>query len=226
MQIARYPKDDLSYRKDYWYRDYFHGLGKEPDKEDSAAKAASKPITQPHLSCVYASSTSKLLKVAFSVPIWKTLVNAAGEPDLNEKGQPRREVIGVLAMSVNLKDFTVLDKSMSGDSQVMLIDLRDDWVEPTKDRGLVLHHPEMDEGKFVRLDKELLAKIDAANPLGAEDFDGEEHFLTGYFDPVDGESGKKYWGVFEPVRYAIDQGEGENTDRFGWIVLVQQPTDE
>jgi serine/threonine protein kinase/class 3 adenylate cyclase len=226
VQIARWPKDDGSYKKDYWYRDYFHGTGKEPDKNDPVAKAAAKPITEPHLSCVYSSSTSKLLKVAFSVPIWKPVVDAEGEPELDENEKPRREVIGVLAMSVNLKDFTVLDKSMSGGSQVVLIDLRDDWVEPTKDRGLVLHHPEMDEGNFVRLDKELLGKIDAANPLEAEDFDGEEHFLTGYFDPVDGENGKKYWGVFEPVRYAIDQGEGENTDRFGWIVLVQQPMGE
>lgn len=226
VQIARWPKDDGSYKKDYWYRDYFHGKGKEPDRNDPVAKAATKPITEPHLSCVYSSSTSKLLKVAFSVPIWKPIVDAEGEPELNENGKPRREVIGVLAMSVNLKDFTVLDKSMSGGSQVMLIDLRDDWVAPTKDRGLVLHHPEMDEGNFVRLDKELLEKIDAANPWKAEDFDGEKHFLTDYFDPVDGASGKKYWGVFEPVRYEIDQGAGDNTDRFGWIVLVQQPMDE
>ena len=226
VQIARYPKDDGSYRKEYWHRDYFHGQGKEPDKNDPAAKAATKPISAPHLSCVYASSTSKLLKVAFSVPIWKNVVNAAGEQELDEKGQPRREVIGVLAMSVNLKDFTVLDKSMSGDSQVMLIDLRDDWVSPTKDRGLVLHHPEMKEGNFVRLNKELLAQIDAAQPRVAEDFDGAEHFLTGYSDPVNGDNGKKYWGVFEPVRYAIDKGAEGDNDRFGWIVLVQKPMDE
>jgi hypothetical protein len=133
-----------------------------------------------------------------------------------------REVIGVLAMTANLRDFTVLDKSMAGGSQVMLIDLRNDWVEPTKDRGLVLHHPQMEDGEFVRLDKELLAKIDAAKPLEATDFDGEEYFLTGYSDPVDGEGGKKYWGVFEPVRYAIDQGANGGKDRFGWIVLVQK----
>mgnify|MGYP002682771823 CR=1 FL=1 len=168
-----------------------------------------------------------------SVPIWKTVADesepelkGSGTPKLDEKGQPLREVIGVLAMSVNLKDFTVLDKKLAGGSQVMLIDLRDDWIDPTKDRGLVLHHPRMEEGKFVRLDKELLGKIDAANPLGAENFDGEEHFLTGYLDPVDGEKGQKYWGVFEPVRYAIDQGSEADGDRFGWIVLVQKPMDE
>src|SRR5690242_7295658 len=103
-----------------------------------------------------------------------------------------REVIGVLAMTANLKDFTVLEKSMAGGNQVMLIDLRDDWVGPTKDRGLVLHHPRMEDGEFVRLDKELLGTIDAAKPLEASVFNGESHFLTGYPDPVDGDNGKKY----------------------------------
>lgn len=229
-QVARSPQDELSYRKSYWYRDYFHGLGKEPDKNDPAAQAEIKPITRPHLSCVYSSTTSGLLKVAFSVPIWSTPVepsdseatSTAGKTPA-EKQAPKPQVIGVLAMSVNLKDFTVLDKKLAGGSQVMLIDLRDDWVAPTKDRGLVLHHPRMEEGKFVRLDDELMEQIDAADPTHAEKFDGEEHFLTGYRDPVDGEKGKKYWGVFEPVRYAIDQKEGSDDDRFGWIVLVQKP---
>jgi serine/threonine protein kinase/class 3 adenylate cyclase len=222
VQVARSPWDKDSYRKDYWYRDYFHGGGREPAKDDLESKAAIKPITAPHLSCVYASSTSKKLKVAFSVPIWKPMLDADGKPKIDDKGQPVREVIGVLAMTANLQDFTVLDKSMAGGSQVMLIDLRDDWVEPTKDRGLVLHYPQMEDGEFVRLDKELLAKIDAAKPLEAEDFDGEQHFLTNYFDPVKGEQGPKYWGVFEPVRYAIDQGADGDNDRFGWIVLVQK----
>jgi serine/threonine protein kinase/class 3 adenylate cyclase len=226
VQVARSPWDKGSYRNEYWYRDYFHGDGKEPSKDDLAAKAAIKPITEPHLSCVYSSSTSKLLKVAFSVPIWKPILDAEGKPKLDDKGQPMRDVIGVLAMTANLRDFTVLDESMAGGNQVMLIDLRDDWVEPTKDRGLVLHHPRMKDGEFVRLDKELLGKIDAANPLKSQDFDGEEHFLTGYSDPVDGENGQKYWGVFEPVRYAIDQGAEGDNDRSGWIVLVQKPMDE
>jgi hypothetical protein len=160
------------------------------------------------------------------VPIWKPILEADGKPKLDDKGQPMREVIGVLAMTANLKDFTVLDKSMAGGNQVMLIDLRDDWVAPTKDRGLVLHHPRMEDGELFRLDEELLGKIDAAQPLEAQDFNGEDHFLTDYSDPVDGDNGKKYWGVFEPVRYAIDQGAEGDNDRFGWIVLVQKPMDE
>ncbi|MBA3482335.1 MAG: protein kinase, partial [Pirellulales bacterium] len=195
-QIARSPQDADSYLKYYWYRDYFHGQGKDLDKNDLALKATIKPYDRNHLSCVYSSTTSGLLKVAFSVPIRRATPAASGQ---EEKG----EVIGILAMSMNVHDFTVLEKGMAGGSEVVLIDLRNDWVQGEQGRGLILHHPRQEDGKFARVNAELLAAIDKANPLNRENFHGEEFFQAGYQDPLSLDPEQKYWGVFEPVRYAI-----------------------
>ncbi|MBA3481097.1 MAG: protein kinase [Pirellulales bacterium] len=215
-QIARSPQDSGSYLKDYWYRDYFHGLGKDLDKTDPSLMDTVKPIERNHLSCVYPSTTSKLLKVAFSVPIWRETPAVNGE-------EANREVIGVLAMSMNVHDFTVLEKGIAGGSEVVLIDLRNDWVEGEPSRGLILHHPRQEEGEFARVNADLLKAVDAANPLNQEEFHGENFFQVGYQDPLSLDPEQKYWGVFEPVRYAINGTDEDEKDRFGWIVLVQKP---
>jgi hypothetical protein len=217
VQVARSPKDDDSYLKDYWYRDYFHGEGRDLDKQDQELKRQTKPIERKHLSAVYSSSTSHLLKVAFSVPIWK-------ETPAVDGGKATRKVIGVLAMSMNVNDFTVLDKSLSGGNEVVLIDLRNDYVEGVPKRGLILHHPRLEKDKPSRVGQEFLARIDEAQPLTRPNFDGKDFFQSGYRDPIAGEKGPKYWGVFEPVRYKIGNREEEGaSDRFGWLVLVQTP---
>jgi hypothetical protein len=217
VQVARSPQDPDSFRKDYWYRDYFHGEGQDLDKEDLQLKAAAKPIQHKHLSAVYPSSTSHLLKVAFSVPIRKETPGPAG-------GKGTSEVIGVLAMSMNVNDFTVLDKTLAGGNEVVLIDLRNDSVEGVPKRGLILHHPRLEKDKPSRVTPDFLARIDEAQPLTRPNFDGRDFFQSGYRDPIAGEKGPKYWGVFEPVRYRIGNREEEGaSDRFGWLVLVQKP---
>jgi serine/threonine protein kinase/class 3 adenylate cyclase len=216
-QIARTPQDPASFMKPYWYRDYFHGLGQDRDKSSEADRDATRPIENEHLSSVYYSTATKVLKVAFSVPIRDA---AAAGPD----GQPG-PVIGVLAMSINLQDFDVLDPAQAAGSEVLLIDLRSDWIDG-ENHGLVLHHPRLAKGELARVDGELLEKIDAAKPLTRAGFDGAEHFLVGYADPLkkDQNPNQKYWGAFEPVRYEIlsVETDDEETERFGWIVLVQR----
>ncbi|HYO23578.1 MAG TPA: protein kinase, partial [Lacipirellulaceae bacterium] len=73
VQVARSPKD-TSVGQSYRHRDYFHGLRTrdyDPENaDDQLALADVKPIEHNNLSLVYRSSTSGLLKVAFSVPIW------------------------------------------------------------------------------------------------------------------------------------------------------------
>jgi serine/threonine protein kinase len=220
-QIARSPQDEDSFLKDYWYRDYFHGQGKDLDKSDESLRGAIRPIDHNNLSCVYQSTTTKLLKVAFSVPISREEPRPDGTAG-------EREVIGVLAMSTNVHEFTVLEKGMAGGNEVVLIDLRNDWVDGQPRQGLILHHPRLEKGKLARVDDDLLAQIEAAAPLKAPDFHGEEHFQSGYRDPLAVNPQQRYWGVFEPVRYTIDEsGEGgESTERFGWLVLVQKPVAE
>jgi serine/threonine protein kinase/class 3 adenylate cyclase len=220
-QIARSPQDPDSFLKDYWYRDYFHGQGKDLDKTDESLRSAIKPNDRIHLSSVYRSTTSGLLKVAFSVPIRREESRPDGTPG-------PLEVIGVLAMSTNVHEFTVLEKGMAGGSEVVLIDLRNDWVEGEPKRGLILHHPRLEKGRLARVDAELLKKIDAAEPLKRADFNGDDFFQVGYRDPLSVKPDQKYWGVFEPVRYAINKpAEGEEqSERFGWLVLVQKPMAE
>ena len=216
IQIARDPQDESSYLKDYRNRDYFHGLCRPLV---DAEKTTVRPIEHSHISTVYTSTATGALKIAFSTP-----VRDAGSSATAGAAAGTGDVIGVLAMSVNVHEFNVLEKGESGGSQVVLIDLREDWING-KNRGLVLHHPKVVEGDLERVDAALLKKIDAAAPLTAANFDGEEHFLIGYTDPRDGDTGELYWGAFEPVRYSIHavESDEEPTDRFGWIVLMQRP---
>jgi serine/threonine protein kinase/class 3 adenylate cyclase len=220
-QVARTPQDDSSYLQPYWYRDYFHGNLKDLDKKSEGERLATKPIENEHLSSVYYSTATKRLKVAFSVPIRDDGVGETGQP-VGEAGK----VIGVLALSINLNDFDVLDPEQAAGSDVLLIDLRNDWVSG-ESHGLILHHPRLDKGELARVDGDLMKKIDAADPLKSPEFDGAKHFLIGYADPLkrDKDSGEKYWGVFEPIRYEMRTSESDDadTERFGWVVLVQKP---
>jgi serine/threonine protein kinase/class 3 adenylate cyclase len=220
VQVARSPEDLGSYLHEFWYRDYFHGHGQDLDKKDASLKSQTKPLPHKHLSAVYQSSTSGLLKVAFSVPIWRESAAVEGE-------KTTRESIGVLAMSMNVNDFTVLDKDLAGGNEVVLIDLRDDWVEGEAKRGLILHHPRLEKDEPTRIDPELLKGIDEADPLNRPNFDGKNFFQTGYKDPLAVNPGQRFYGAFEPVRYKIhDRDEEGANDRFGWIVLVQKPEED
>jgi serine/threonine protein kinase len=214
-QVARSPQDPASYLKSYRHRDYFHGLGEDRDPADAAALAAVTPIEHHHLSSIYRSTATGLMKIAFSVPVrdFPAGAGSAATPG---------EVIGVLAMSVNVHEFTVLDQSQAGGSEVVLIDLRKDWIDG-ENRGLILHHPKLAKGKLARADQALLAKIDAAKPLAATP-QGEDNFLVGYRDPIDPADGQTYLGAIEPVRYELHSRESDEatTERFGWIVLVQR----
>jgi serine/threonine protein kinase/class 3 adenylate cyclase len=224
-QIARTPKDSASYMKPYWFRDYFHGAGKDRDETDESVRAETRPIEDNHLSSVYYSTTTKLLKVAFSVPIRgdRSGAAAAASATAAAAGDGDGKVIGVLAMSINLQDFTVLDPEQAAGSEVLLVDLRPDWIKG-ENHGLVLHGPRLAAGQLARIDGELLAQIDRARPLSDPEFNGADHFLAGYDDPLTADDGQKYWGAFEPVRYQISTHEGEGRgERFGWVVLVQRP---
>jgi hypothetical protein len=238
IQVARSPFSKTSVGECLRYRDYFHGLPEYIDPDDKARLETLTPITRNNVSHVYRSSTTKLLKVAFSVPIWagsgpkpaESTEPAAAPPPTDAAAPPRAEPIGVLAMSVNVHDFKVLDKELAGGSDVVLIDLRSDWIEekngkPVEGHGLILHHPNLEPGELARVDATLLDEIYAARPLTDPDFNGAKHFLAGYSDPLAKEADSKYWGAFEPVRFNVDRDDSaaQPTDRVGWVVLVQKP---
>jgi serine/threonine protein kinase/class 3 adenylate cyclase len=229
-QVARSPVSD-SVGQRYHTRDYFHGLGRSLKASDPEPR----PISRPHLSTVYQSDTSSKYKVAFSVPIFdlpspttsKAERAAPGEsaPGLSEPDDP--QVIGVLAMSVNLADFEVLDPEQQGGNEVVLVDLRPDELDGKLQAGLILHHPKQERGERMRIDGELLDAILAARPF-SKDFRREQTFISGYVDPFD--PGKLYWGAFQPVALSaleaqdVDAGSGDEIPaERGWIVIVQRP---
>ncbi len=207
VQVARAP-ESVSVGKNFAFRDYFHGQGANlPEGSENV-----EPITGSNLSAVYVSTTSSQLKVAFSVPVW------------NGKRGDDRAVVGVLAMSVDLGDFRVLDQGeLRGDKEVLLVDLRDVRIEGTNRRGLILHHHQLDRlgtpKDPPRLSDELLKRVDDLLNEGGPRGEYREQVLQNYADPL-GRSSTRYIGAIEPVVVTGRDGETVPTE---WIVLVQQP---
>jgi serine/threonine protein kinase/class 3 adenylate cyclase/type II secretory pathway pseudopilin PulG len=204
VQVARSPRSDASRGENYSHRDYFHGRGANPPPLGSEAA----PITGPHLSAVYRSTSSSRLKVAFSIPIE------------NGRSGAQRKIIGVLAMAVDLGEFNVLEKQLPAGQEVVLIDLRESNVDDQLRRGLVLHHQR--ESVYRRdqpppwIDSGLLERIDARL---ADVRAGEGAMLLNYRDEALTD-GRLYWGALRPVVDERLEGQVHDTR---WLVLVQEP---
>jgi hypothetical protein len=203
-QVARSPRSETT-GESFAHRDYFHGRG-----ADLAADTKDlRPISEPHLSAVYRSKSTGHLKVAFSVPIE------------NGKRGKAREVVGVLAMSVDLGDFSVLEKELPDGHEVVLIDLREATLDGQTRRGLILHHQSDEsyrEGEAPPwVSGELMGQIEKV--LAAENAKSESsEMLPPYRDDAL-TNGRLYWGSIQPV---IDRGPDGTLD-FRWLVLVQEP---
>ncbi|MEM8865317.1 MAG: protein kinase [Planctomycetota bacterium] len=211
-QIAR-ADPSSSIGKSYATRDYFHGLGREIDESETI-----EPITQPHQSAVYRSTTNKELKVAFSAPVW----SVAGDDE-------QRKVIGVLGMSVELGKFGVFEdvEQLPKSVEVVLVDLRADQLgessangEP-RQRGVLLHHPELaeyeDPENPFRLPKQLLNKVENARQKRSGSL--QNPIIEGYDDLLNRPGRGPYIGAFEPV--VVSNGaEGQRDTR--WLVIVQE----
>jgi serine/threonine protein kinase/class 3 adenylate cyclase len=205
-QVARSPSSPDSIGENYAHRDYFHGQGATFDP----ATGGFQRIAEPHLSAVYRSTSTEKLKVAFSVPIENGL-----------KGR-QRKVVGVLAMSVDLGEFNVLEKELPPGHEVVLIDLRESEIDGKTRRGLVLHHqadvayregeppPWISTELLERIEK-LLAGVDPAASSGAMLIDYRDDALT---------ANKPYWGA---LRQVIDRRADEPPRDTKWLVLVQEP---
>ena len=208
VQVARSPRSEASRGENYAHRDYFHGQGVDlsPETKDL------KPIQEPHLSAVYRSTSTGHLKVAFSVPI------------SNGKKGKDREIVGVLAMSVDLGEFNVLQKDLPKGLEVVLIDLRPATIDGQTRRGLVLHHQRDEEAyregqpppwisvaTLAEIEKHVhAAGIDPAdNAVMLDDF--EDEALTG---------GRHYMGAIQPV---VGRSSEEPSRDVEWTVLVEEP---
>ena len=209
VQVARSPQSETSRGENFAQRDYFNGMGPNVTADPKDLK----PITGPHLSSVYRSTSTKHLKVAFSVPIENGLKGKA------------RGVVGVLAMAVDLGEFNVLKNGLPPGLEVVLIDLRDAKIDGLTRRGLILHHaadtpyPEDEQPPWVGSD--LLARIDKL--LSSDDAEPPDNgiMLDDYRDEAL-TKGKPFWGALEPV---IEQRADEPNRNYKWLVLVQEPLD-
>jgi hypothetical protein len=207
VQVARSPRSDKSAGENFAHRDYFHGQGKELLEGTTGLK----PLDAPHLSAVYRSTSTGHLKVAFSVPI-----------ENGKKGK-QRKVIGVLAMSVDLGEFKVLENDLPEGHEVVLVDLRESTIDGQTRRGLVLHHqsdkPYREGQQAPWISSELLARIEKilVGEAGAEP--ENSGILTNYRDEaLTGD--KPYWGALKLVR---NESPGEPVQDFKWLVIVQEP---
>ncbi|MBX3444088.1 MAG: protein kinase [Planctomyces sp.] len=213
MQQARSPIADTVGRS-FAFRDYFHGLGRELSADEAAGV---EPIRSVYRSSVYDSQASHHLMVAFSVPVWSGKV-----------GMPGRQVIGVLAMTVELGQFSVLQSDLGTDQMAVLVDTRTDWVGGTAagERGLVLHHPVLEDqpgdgpdDTVSRIDPELLQDLIRLRGarLSGRNGSGGAAIRTDYRDPLD-RSGDAWLAAFEPV---LVQGRPDELRDTGWVVIVQ-----
>ena len=216
IQVARSPRSDTSGGESFAHRDYFHGQGKELPPETKGLK----PITSPHLSAVYRSTSTGRLKVAFSVPIE------------NGKRGKERQVVGVLAMTVDLGEFSVLEKKLPQGHEVVLVDLRESTLADPPRRGLILHHQR--EEAFSRsapipwISPEVLARIDAlvraieqtdARDKAGRDAPDRGAILADYRDPAL-TNDKLYQGALQLVS---ERRREEPVRDSHWLVIVQEP---
>lgn len=110
----------------YSYRTYFHG--EDTDKADNqiewqdSAPHDIVPVRETHFSAAFQSTTTGIWKVAVSTPIFKDAT--------------KEEVIGVLALTVNLGDFASLRTNYGPDRFAVLIDQREG-----ANKGVILQHP-------------------------------------------------------------------------------------
>jgi hypothetical protein len=206
VQVARSPRSERSLGENYAHRDYFHGQGADLPPETPGLK----PINAQHLSAVYRSTSTELLKVAFSVPI-----------ENGRKGRYRK-IVGVLAMSVDLGEFNVLQKDLPPGHEVVLIDLRQSTIDGQTRRGLILHHqalatfrkgqpPPWIGTELLKRIETLLESIDPATRSGAMLINYRDDALT---------DEKPYWGS---LRQVIERRSDEPVRDTRWLVLVQEP---
>ncbi len=206
--------------KNFTHRDYFHGQGKDLDPKESLA---TEPIDRPNLSSVYKSTTDKNYKVAFSVPVRKSVGT-------------RMETIGVLAMTFKVGMFEALRTIAKKDQLAALVDTRTDYLDADKQgrQGLILHHRQLAKRQLdggaeqnfrvapTFLDR--LLKLRAARLAADIDLDNNrdsdasevDNLQRLYVDPLG--SGETWTTAAEPV--IIQSRSGKMRDS-GWFVVVQ-----
>ena len=200
-QVARSPTSNRSGGKIYSHRDYFHGNGIDYEQTLPGEPLPGDPpwIEQPHLSVVYLGTTEQKLKVAYSVPVY---VNP---------GTDDEDFVGVIGMSVKLGGFRFLSGDILKNHHLILVDLREDWLNGDPMKGLILHHPDLEER--VTGDREARPRL-AADLVKALKASDTSFYLENFVDPVLG-SRRGSLAAFAKVSVGSDRDAA-------WAVVVRE----
>jgi hypothetical protein len=187
----------------YSFRTYFHGgaadLSDGNREWQDAGPHDVHPITDTYLSAAFQSTTTDIWKVAVSTPIFKD-------------NDPKGEMLGVLAMTVNLGDFAYLRTNYHPDRFAVLVDGR-----PGPNYGVILQHPLFDQlattrsgdSSHFRIDKKQLSQIQS-----------DANYR--YRDPVaQANGGQAFRGDWIPATEWVRLPDGPE-DMQQMIVLVQE----
>jgi serine/threonine-protein kinase len=228
--VALSPFKEKVVGQNFASRDFFNGQG-----IDLPAGWRGPPLTDVHRSRVFKSKADHQLKVAFCVPI-------------RASAAKRGEVLGVLAMSVELGRFDSLRLGLGAGQVVVLADTLGDHVESNGEKGLILHHPYLtkashaqtadstQETPIFRLDPIQVAKLDKlrkerlqqerkleSHPEERAPADDNsavaDNLDPNYHDPIDGDYAGRWTAAFEPV---LVHGRAGGVMDTGLVVIVQE----
>lgn len=218
VQLARGPYDERTIGKDFSFRDYFHGQGKDLPE----GTAGVEPIRGAYRSHVFKSQATGNPMVAFSVPVW-----GAG------LGEQRLRVIGVLATTVELGHFAEL-RAEHGSTANQIAVLVDSRPDADGRQGRLLEHPALAESlrreqrvPAVYLDPVEVRRISElrrlrSKPLAAA---GQGELVrqaaldADYRDPLGGQYEGRWLAAIQPV---LIEGRPEQARDTGWAVIVQE----
>lgn len=205
--------------KSFAYRDYFHGQGRDLKPEEVTEDTH---IREVHRSTVFKSRSDGKLKVAFSTPVWSD-------------ASPRK-FLGVLAMSVDVGRFSILQTELGENRFAMLVDTKPDWIEQDERKGVILHHPRLEALQIsgassmdhpIRIDADFLKRLESLRELRMRQdaldqppdkpVEQGRNFSADYADPLGYEG--DWLAAFEPV---LVKGRSNQLKDTGWVVVVQE----
>lgn len=213
---GRHPRSE-TIGKNFAYRDYFHGQGRDFDDNNPGPFPALK---KPHRSNVFRSQNEDQAWVTvLSVPIWS---GTAGE----------RQVLGVLTMSLQIGQFAVLDSRLGDGNRVLrLIDTNASASVDGKEgeKGTVLFDSRSRNGTLSKTPQRIsqplvkeLEELRVRRLVQQQQKLATTEFFKDRFTDDDAPSGTEWVAAFEPVILRTASGELHDT---GWVVVVQQPAE-
>ncbi|MEZ6055337.1 MAG: protein kinase [Planctomycetaceae bacterium] len=213
-QVLRLPLTENTIGKQFHWRDYFHGQGRELDPEIEIDSVSIRQV--PGISAAFQSRATDQYMVAISVPVWD---------------ESHKEVIGILASTIHLTDllkqWEVRIRSLEeplekeGHSQSDPDPTHHRFLALADTRGgevRLLDHPWMTPQNLGKISDAELESTDSPLRM-VTPFDSvllEEHWSTEYADPLarrDPDFAGQWLAAAAPVG---------NT---GWIAVVQERRD-